>query len=110
MNGIMIGGAAELAGLQEVDFAFYSGLAGAESDPRHKLMRERFQLGPRYVLRQIERDPQQSGNDLVQDIGARVESGFVGVHRGRRTKGAKSLHGDPDIHAKEARRLRAGMG
>jgi hypothetical protein len=34
----------------------------------------------------------------------------VGVRRGRRTKGAKSLHGDPDIHARKARRVRAGMG
>jgi len=110
MNGIMIGGAAELAGLQERDFTFDRDLSGAEPDPRHQLMRKRFQLGPRYVLRQIERDPQKPGDDLIQNIRARVESGFVGVHRGRRTKGAKSLHGDPDIHAKEARRLRAGLG
>ena len=110
MNGIMIGGAAELAGLQEVDFAFDGSLAGAESDPCHQLMRERLQFGARYILRQIERDPQKPGDDFVQNVGAWVESGFVGVRRGRRTKGAKGLHGDPDIHAKEARRLRAGLG
>lgn len=99
-----------MAGLQECDFAFNRGFAGAESDPRDQLMRKGFQFDPGYILRQIERHPQKAGHDFVEDAGAGIESGLVGVCRGRRTKGAKTLHGDPDIHARKASRVRAGMG
>ena len=108
MNGVMIGGATELAGLQKDNFAFDGGLVSAEPDPRHQLMRECFKLGARHILRQIQRHPQKPGHDFIQNVRAGIESGFV--RRRRRTKGAKGLHWDLDIHARKARRLGAGMG
>jgi len=110
MNGFVIGRAAKLIALQEGYFAFDGGLAGAELDPRHQLMRECFQFGPRDILRQIECYPQKAGHDFIQNARTRIEFALVGMDRDRRSGGMKAWQCHPDIHAMQARRTRSGAG
>ena len=106
----VMGRTAKLVRLQEGDFTFNGGRAGAELDPCHQLMCECLELGPRDILRQIQTHPQKPSHHFIQDAGAGIEFRLVGAKARRWSGGMQAWKCHPDIHAMEARRTCAGMG